>query len=788
MAKAKLLPVLFLVVLPAIAQGPPPGTGLPKDVQEFLNVPIWYLTYRVSVVCRDGGVGRGGGSWSFSSERVISGSVQLGIRSQGPSLSLADGPLQGEAFIKRIDKYTTWLGGTMPDESKTSDEQFAALMRVMEANQKAFERYRYHQESEHPGANAESSEPAGMERSRATAAGDAPVTCLVQFHLEIDGANKKFKLTYAPHFVDTQQSRTAVRGESVIRIGQPFESHQPIEDPMHVAATDQVASGGPPSGIIEGNLPGSLGNLSGSPSYAVRLGTADGYKGTMMIQFTLSPKPPEPAELFIIPPADYEAWRPLAGKNEKFSGDWVPVQVKLQKKGGGPPQFKAQRFIYRLKDTSKERGVCMNWPPQPEANSPFDLQFEQDANGRDVLIVGTDGQAAEQAGTSPTTDGEIVVSCFDYGAWGELEALAELENGEVVYGVVKGSNEPRLRLPARKKDSKIANVFLKGLANLKDDDDSEDDPVGDIFKGDGLTLYEEYRGFMDGDHWTAGDPKKKDVFVLNQLRSHPPAMRGIKVFAKATGLNVHSLLKDNQVNAAMMINFHCTACPHVVDQHVIRIRAGPTDTTTAFVEEVGTPGTAKSVNVSLAWEEFWQVGRRSIPSFERTIAHEMSHDCNVYHHGEADKDVTWEYVAGPPAYINERGFGRITVKSEDGTTLTASNLFPNPASNSVLEDLRLGVQHGQHSGHADCLMRYWVAWAYPSLTDPSVRYLSPGEIRGTILCNTTAGTGINDAGHRPQSRYSTAATPANGGTWVKANRGDCKHQLRVNDKGQEPER
>lgn len=791
---ARWLSVLLVIPLSAVlmAQVAPKKPAKPKGVQEFLSVPIWYLSYNVTLKAKAEDVSEGDNgaktTITTSSERIINGSMRLGMMGGGPSLSMKGGNAQNvQALMDRINDFMTWLPGLPPDESKSDEAQWAEMQRIIKEDTKAFERFSYLRETvnESPWELG-----GGMQRhiTRTTLGGAAPVMG-GHFVLEIDVANKKYKLHVDHTFHDSEESIKAATGESVDFVGEDRENHVSLEQGIE-SGREGISTIEPPRDfVIDGTLPGSVGNLSGESTVLVRWsrpGEQD-LKGTLHFSYTLSPAPPELAELIIEPPPDYEQWRPIASENEKITGDLFPIKVVLRKKGGGELKFKAQRFIYYLRKTSREKGICMNWPPKPEADTPFDLQFEPSYN-KDLVVVDQKGQAAQQS-VERATQGEVVVSCFDYGANGEFEAIAELENGQTVNGIVKGTKDQRyLKLPARKDGSLIASSFLKGLGDLKDDDDSENDPVGDSFKGDGLTLYEEYRGFMDGDDWIPGDPKKKDVFVLNQMRGLPQALRGIKLFEKATGLKVHKRLKDNQVDAGMMINFNRTAGPHVVDQHVIRIRAGPTDKTSAFVEEVGTPGTAKSVNVSLSWEEFRQVGTKRVPSFERTIAHEMSHDCNIYHHGQADKDVTWEYVAGPPGYINERGFGPITVKWEDGLPCTAASLFPNPASNNVLEDLQLGVPHGQHSGHADCLMRYWVAWGYPSLTDPSVRYLSPGEVRGVILCNTTAGTGINAADHKPQSRYRTAATPANGGAWVKDDRGKCKDQLRVNDRDQEPER
>ena len=615
------------------------------------------------------------------------------------------------------------------------------------------------------------------------------------YQFEIDAVNKKYLFKPSSGYTDGQPNGP-VLGETVTHIGTIHEVRLPIEYGLEGGGTTMQLTAAEPLGLSSGPLPASFGSISGSPSWAVVV-NAHGkeMRGTLMIQFSLSPKPPEPAELIIIPPDKLPDWRPTAAEDEKTRGDFVPVKVKLQKVGGGDPQFKAQRFVYRLK-SSKERGVCMNWPPTPEADSPFDFQFEQELN-TDYDIIGMDRQIAEQFGDK-MTEGEVNVSCFDYGAYGELEVLAELENGQVVYGVVQGTQSERLlKLPLRADDSLIAEAITSRLPNLKDDDDSENDPVGDGFLGDGLSLYEEYRGFKVGDSWTYGDPKKKDVFVLNQMRGMPQVIAGIKLFEKATGLKVHYELKDNQVNAVMNINFWATSGPHLVDQHVIRIQRGMTEAEAeaarrnyaAFVEEVGTPGTSKSVHMPPDIQVVQQAGNRRLPYFAITLAHEMLHSCNVNHHGEADETYDWVYVANPSPHIVERRPGGdvpITIKRENGSLVPAGRLFPDPANESERETW-IGVNQGQHSGNEGCLMRYDAGWAYVSAADPTVRYLVD-EAVSLFLCTSPAGTGVNAPGRAPQSRYGPAATAANGGPGVRLDRGNCKHQIRINDKGQEPER
>ena len=68
-------------------------------------------------------------------------------------------------------------------------------------------------------------------------------------------------------------------------------------------------------------------------------------------------------------------------------------------------------------------------------------------------------------------------------------------------------------------------------------------------------------------------------------------------------------------------------------------------------------------------------------------------------------------------------------------------------------------------------MRYDLSPAYRSKTDPVLRYWTgPSSERiGQRLCTRPTGTGVNDAGRKPESRYGDASY------------GDCVHQICVND-------
>jgi hypothetical protein len=86
----------------------------------------------------------------------------------------------------------------------------------------------------------------------------------------------------------------------------------------------------------------------------------------------------------------------------------------------------------------------------------------------------------------------------------------------------------------------------------------------------------------------------------------------------------------------------------------------------------------------------------------------------------------------------------------------------------------VGVEHGEHSGDQDCVMRYYFAKFYQAKNKPqkTLYVVTPGTERiGLTLCRAITGTGLNDQGHKPQSRYGNAA----GGE------GDCFSKICPND-------
>lgn len=164
----------------------------------------------------------------------------------------------------------------------------------------------------------------------------------------------------------------------------------------------------------------------------------------------------------------------------------------------------------------------------------------------------------------------------------------------------------------------------------------------------------------------------------------------------------------------------------------------------------GTPKTTKAVKIDVA-----SCLERSVQKLQATIAHELSHGCNVWHHGDDDYRVS-----------------EVEILKPNGTC----------AKYTSDEPWIISVQGGQESGVEECIMRYDLASYYETPTG-SCRWkkppdgalqrgepYAPPENPGTIFCNDPKGTGVNaPKGYRGVSKAGNAS------------KGNCKSQFCVND-------
>ncbi len=482
------------------------------------------------------------------------------------------------------------------------------------------------------------------------------------------------------------------------------------------------------------------------------------------LQWKLEPAPPPPLDLEIEIP-NYETWVPEAGKDEKTPGPG-PLTLKLalkQKTDGRPPKEPIKSVVFQL-TASSEPGICLNYPEKKSARSRLDLQFSTASKLR--VVAAPNGQTAT-ADHPSSPSFSTVLDCFDYGAFGSLTVSGEMVDGRKFTGHLKGKAAvTTILIPMRAAGSNIADAWKKGKpwAGFADTDDDEITPgVANNHNGDGLSLYEEYRGFSVNGKHVQGDPMKKDFFIvdlnspvnagLTYAEDSVRIQTGIKLFEILGKLNVWADLKTSELDERM-INFNSSGYAHLVDQHGVIIHTPSRLISKYFkaVPLVNPSGTPKNYDFIEMAEDVFGMKSPTIPGrlcgdrVAVSLAHELFHTCHVVHHGDTDPPtVQWE--------ITKTAAGSLCLESPpdsppgSGTPVIVMDppVAGAPAQPHVFTDtgtfeVNIGVEGGRYSGDQDCVMRYDDENAYIDKKSPSNwRYdFQRKDCTGFTLCTGKA--------------------------------------------------
>lgn len=500
-----------------------------------------------------------------------------------------------------------------------------------------------------------------------------------------------------------------------------------------------------------------------------------GARPTPKVTVTMEFKPLVKDEMILeISSTRYNNWIPKAKHSgapdaEIQPGDPIEFTAELKMKGGGALSEKATHLVWELINVSAEPGVALNWPPNGTGFTEPDLKFDP----ADHQIAKDEQKQRMETKPGEYTTDKAKVAPFDWGGWGVLKVTAHFASRSPLEGKLQGTEETEILLPKRAKNSYIADAWKSSPDGAPGGDfaDSENDPKGDGTEGDGLSLYEEYRGFYENKEHKYANPKKKDYFINNQIGSF--ALGGIVLFYRQSGLDVHWDLREEELNLDRVINYLKDRGPSNNDQHGVRIvpieSKRPYATAVSTLNDPATPKYITRIEMPTQWRARASTGR-GFDSIDSTIAHELLHACNVWHHGQKDVEVSWERDPVSGGLLMQGLAVRLYLES--GTEVTMSS--------NVSMDRWVGELHGEHSGNDTCVMRYSVANTYLRQDREGPDFYSVSEVPGHLLCSSPEGTGVNSP-TRPNglmSRYREASP----------NRGDCKHQILVNDRAAPPRR
>jgi len=420
-----------------------------------------------------------------------------------------------------------------------------------------------------------------------------------------------------------------------------------------------------------------------------------------------------------------------------------------------------RKITFILKEVSKEKGICLNFPSKNKSNENPDLFFADDddrmkeftfdedktdkKNCPTTIVARNDNPSHKYHYLKATTKTAVteavaVVRCEDYGAFGVLEASApECEaippreaGGQPGEGV--GPND--IKIPRDDNDNKIADIAPQDDGGAAGDSDGDDEPEIDGYDGDGLTNYEEYRGFIvkrgRGVEHIRTSIKKKDLFIYDKDGL------GTGFFHKS-GLVLHfipkpdyyagdSSKKDASPDAGkQIINFNAGNATKG-EQHALRLVNERIRGCYGYCYGDG-PGLPKVTNRVAINKKLCTGKDEHADQLSAVIAHEMGHAVNVFHHGEEPNS---DHVCG----------GKVT---DEGGRVT--------------------------SGDVTCVMRYdnynYTQWCHVKDDGSHCRHPIPDEEDpGTTFCDSKRGTDCNfiSNDHRNDATV-----------------GECKTHIRIKD-------
>jgi len=591
-------------------------------------------------------------------------------------------------------------------------------------------------------------------------------------------------------------------------------------------------------------LPGTIGPLTGSTTIQ-DFGGSLGTPVTWSLSWNFTPA--ISYDMYLTTNPDYDTWRPTGGRDENELSGIIGLHAVLIDKVTGQPatNASADQWNFTLKDVSHEPGVAMNYPPKKKliVPSPADLDFKF---GNDTVFPNME---VSEDGTSvivkpdPATDANVVmfISSHDWGAWATLNVTVEVA-GQTLKGHFENDETTDILLPKRQPGSFIADSWKMDhniALDTPDSDDSETDPVGyPGCTGDGLTLYEEYRGFMENGKHIEGDPTKKDFFIQNI--GGGDLKPGISKFIQITGLNVHKDLLADEMDGLhgtqlgdRLINFNHGQGAQEIPQHGVVIavcsdtNGGVTTLTQTGVH--GRPGL--TTGICMEWRNHGgafdpqSLGTdnthhgaitktAALQQYDLAVAHELSHSVGVDHHGDGDTGNQRFTLVGPndprnttgqPAFLlggqsgivhvlrEETGadvappmWAKVTKQVTDYCGQVSAIYSPQLFSRlcqafingalPLFTDLTfyIGRPQRQHSGNDQCIMRYFFANGYPSTANSSTFYLSAA---GTEPVGTGLCSSAAGTGINAPSHQ-----PQSRYSDAAANRGGCQKWVCVNDK------
>ena len=461
----------------------------------------------------------------------------------------------------------------------------------------------------------------------------------------------------------------------------------------------------------------------------------------------------------ITPPENYRSWIPEGGKDEEQVGNTLQFKGEIRCVSGDPAPDR-QIWVEVRVYSSTQPGVCVNFPAKGKKTA--DLVIQREGTSETLELKSKDGTGQDDAWSTATGNFKVgqrftvKVGSRDFGAFGDIHF-----NSDITVRIEGFRDPSSLDLPFDHNHNHIADEWEQGSSGLADagaDDDNR--PEGNGVDGDGLSVYEEYRGFMcRGDH-TRTAPFLKDLFIWD------PQKIGYGMLGQS-GISIHLVSKGEFCEEGGADNKRVINCNRAYatlgQQHLLFLRKASLDRYEGFEGymgvalgsgDIGPPKQTKVVVIDV--KKCVKAG----PGWkELVVSHELSHGCNVRHHGQGDYQGIY-----------------IETRQDNGT-------WDGPSGIDRLFPHMVAAKGAQCSGAVNCIM------CYPGPDWAELYEKAGGNKRWKKLRDDPEGGVAPEgdyiegesypAGHVSQTLY--CDTKKGAGVAGDATCGDCRHQFQVND-------
>lgn len=300
------------------------------------------------------------------------------------------------------------------------------------------------------------------------------------------------------------------------------------------------------------------------------------------LEAVILPDPPPEAAMFL--PA-YEDWLPAGGPDEETPGTNFLVRVILRPQGSSekePVFYAMAKFTFELSDVSTEPGLCMNYPSKDKLNPDAGPDLRIDAKGNSLLKILNNGASAETL-TGDLSESSVAISAYDYGAFGKLSVYADIPGqGRVKAFVIDHPDQDFLTLPKDENMNRIADGWEKNVGTWGEIEDPKwdksDDPKNQDADGDGISLFEKYRGFIFANAHERLQPRRKHVFVYDPNGVVRVNLQSTMGFQTGSKLEVRFVKDDTWTGPGpagsdkRIVNFNTSGYGHAIDQHAEHVR------------------------------------------------------------------------------------------------------------------------------------------------------------------------------------------------------------------------